>query len=287
MKSEDLILIADGGSTKVEWCLASSAGRTILAFEAEGLNLAQVSPQQAEAYFRNVAAKIDSQIAITKIYFYGSGCSTPEICARVAERIDAVWHPDAVEVASDTLAACRALLGNTPGVACILGTGSNSALYDGSSIVSNIASLGYILDDEGSGSALGKQLLGDVFKGIAPAEVIADFLRETKLNKGAVLQHLYREPAPNRFLASFAPFICNRLDNPYFKNLVAEAFTRFFSRNVLLYPGLESLTVNFIGSIAAHFEAAVREVGNRLGLNIGRIEPKPMPGLIEFHTRNK
>lgn len=285
MQEKKDILIADGGSTKVEWCRVSAKGEIRSSFETRGINTVIASAEDAASYFHDVAADIGQKAEIGRIFYYGSGCSTPEICRRIADVIDSVWHPDFVEVAGDTLGACRALLGRSTGVGCILGTGSNSALYDGNKIVSNVASLGYILDDEGSGSALGKRLLSDIFKGLAPRSIIDEFLSETGLSKGDVLRSIYASKMPNQFLASFSPYINRRLSQEYFHDMAADTFRRFFERNLLQYPGIESLPVCFTGSIAAHFAPLLKEIGKEMGLNIERIDARPMPGLMTYHLK--
>lgn len=284
MLKPEYILIADGGSSKVEWSLTDCAGNILTSFETGGLNALLTPDNEARRYFSNIRERIDPKFRPSHIYYYGAGCATMEIRSRIAGAIGNVWEPDIVEVESDMLAACRALLGNRPGIVCILGTGSNSALYDGRKITADIAPLGYILGDEGSGTALGKRLLGDVFKGIAPKEIIDSFIAETGLTKGEVLEKTYRSENPNRFLASFVPFIKKNLDNPYVLDMTSEIFASFFKRNVVLYPSASTFPINFIGSVAANFAPLLKRIAGNYGLETGAIEARPMPGLIKYHS---
>lgn len=286
MNTTNYILIADGGSTKVEWCLIDINGDVKASFQTEGLNALMVSEEDAEAYFISVRKRLDPSLQPGRIYYYGAGCATLQICTRIADAISRVWDADTIGVESDMLAACRAVLGKAPGIACILGTGSNSALYDGSEITDNIPPMGFILGDEGSGTAIGKRLVGDIFKRIAPVDICEAFLESTKLTKGDILEKTYREPAPNKFLASLVPFVKNNLSHPYIRRLLEKTFTEFFERNILSYGDLSGIKVSFIGSIADVFSDILQRTGDKFGIVIDKITPRPMPGLITFHITN-
>lgn len=277
------ILIADGGSTKVEWLLVDMEGNTKASFTTEGFNVARISKQDAVTYFSAVKQKLEASIRINEIHYYGSGAATPEICATMEEAIREVWDPDVAEVQSDMLAACRVLDG-IPGIVCILGTGSNSAFFDGKEIIRNIPPLGFILGDEGGGTALGKRLLGDVFKEIAPKTVCDAFFEETGLSKGDVIRNVYRSPNPNIFLASFVPFIKSHVSDSYINSMVRQEFRRFIARNVARYKDSHSYPVSYIGSVAYHFRDILTEVTQSEGFKIGLIEQHPMTGLKIYHT---
>ncbi len=277
------ILIADGGSTKVEWLLVDMEGNTKASFTTEGFNVARISKQDAVTYFSAVKQKLEASIRINEIHYYGSGAATPEICSTMEEAIREVWDPDVAEVQSDMLAACRVLDG-IAGIVCILGTGSNSAFFDGKKIIRNIPPLGFILGDEGGGTALGKRLLGDVFKEIAPKTVCDAFFEETGLSKGDVIRNVYRSPNPNIFLASFVPFIKSHVCDSYINSMVRQEFRRFIARNVARYKDSHSYPVSYIGSIAYHFRDILTEVTESEGFKIGLIEQHPMTGLKIYHT---
>lgn len=288
MKGREVILIADAGSTKTGWCLIDSSGNVITNVKTEGLNAAIATAEQLSRYLQSAKRLIEEiaggAINPAEIHYYGAGCASDPICRNVEEAIADVWGCRKVEVASDMLGACRALLGKEPGVACILGTGSNSALYDGTKIVANTPPLGYILGDEGSGAVIGKQFLSDIFKGCAPEEVINDFLAETGLTKDEVIRRVYREPNANRYLASFAPYIASHIDEDYFKQLVIGQFASFLKRNVLNYDGVKNLPISFIGSIAENFDTELCVALVRHNLIKGEILSSPMQGLIAYHS---
>ena len=185
------------------------------------------------------------------------------------------------------LGAARAMLGTDRGIVCILGTGSNSCLYDGRNISHNIPSLGFILGDEGSGAALGKRLVSDTFKQQLPESVQQRFLQTFSLTTADVLDRVYRQPNPNRFLASLVPFIAENLWNPYIYSLVRREFEAFLQRNVLLYPGAHSMPVAFVGSIACHFRDVLDKVCADANIRVGSVAKDPMQGLVDFHTMTK
>lgn len=277
------ILIADGGSTKVDWLLVDIEGNTKASFTTDGFNVARISKQDAVTYFSTVKQKLEASIRINEIHYYGSGAATNEICSAMEEAIREVWNPDVAEVQSDMLAACRVLDG-IPGIVCILGTGSNSAFFDGKEIIRNIPPLGFILGDEGGGTALGKRLLGDVFKEIAPKTVCDAFFEETGLSKGDVIRNVYRSPNPNIFLASFVPFIKKHINDSYINSMVRQEFRKFIARNVARYKDSHSYPVSYIGSVAYHFRDILTEVTESEGFKIGLIEQHPMTGLKIYHT---
>lgn len=281
-RSEPGILIADAGSTKTEWAFLHKDKKGNRSFTTEGLNALMMNEEQLRDAFREVSVRLDD-CTITGIYFYGAGCATPEICRKVAHALHEIFPEVKVETHSDMTGAARALLGHKPGVAAILGTGSNSALYDGEKIIGNIPPLGYILGDEGSGTALGKRLLKEVFKSAAIAELKEEFLKECNLSLPEILENTYRRPGANKFIASLVPFIRKHTDRPLIYNMVKEEFREFFRRNVALYPDSHRLPVSFTGSVAYHFSELLREAANEEGFMIADITDAPMQGLIAYH----
>lgn len=284
------ILIVDAGSTKTDWCLIDVRGKIIRQLNTPGINAAISSCENLKIYFDSVKRQLinpeDNRCCNPSVvYYYGAGCATEAICGNVADIITLTWDRVRSEVSSDMLGACRALLGNKPGVGCILGTGSNSALYNGTRIIANTPSLGYILGDEGGGAALGKILLSDIFKGVAPDCIVSEFLDRTSLDKATVIRKVYREPDSNRFLASFARYIADHKSENYFHDLVLNEFTRFLQRNVMQYSDIQHLPVSFIGSIAVNFREILSESMALMNLEAGAILTSPLPGLISYHTQ--
>lgn len=276
------ILIADAGSTKIDWALISDAGDIMGRFATDGLNALLAEMEDAEALMRNVRGQLGEHIP-DEIHYYGAGCATERICGKMAEALERIGGTPAVSVSSDLLGAARALFGRESGIACILGTGSNSCLYDGEKIACNVPSLGYVLGDEGSGAALGKRLVRDAFKGQLPQTVREKFLDTYQLTLGDILDKVYRSPAPNKFLASLVPFLSDNLWNPYVYSLVLEELTSFIKRNVAMYDGAHSLPVSFTGSIASVFGKLLREAASSQGYHVSDIVGSPIEGLIQYH----
>ncbi len=283
-----MILIADCGSTKIDWCVLADKKVEKQVFTL-GMNAVMLTEEEMRGRISNelmpelggLSAKIDS------VYFYGAGCISAEVCGNVASAIKAnIPSATKVEVYSDLLAAARALCGREPGIACIMGTGSNSCLYDGRGIAHNVSPLGYVLGDEGSGAVLGKLFLGDVLKNQLPADVAAKFLEGYNLDLLTIIRRVYREPLGNRFMASVTPFISKHIDVPQIHDMVLGSFKAFFRRNIMQYEGYSEHKVNFIGSIAVYFRPVLEEAAKECGCTIGRILKSPMEGLLAFHSEN-
>lgn len=277
------ILIADAGSTNTEWALIDETGRILSSFKSEGINALLAPPDDITRLIHDVQSQLPTDQHIDEIYYYGAGCATDAICEKMVSSLHNVWPDTQIFVSSDLLGAARSLFGNKKGIACILGTGSNSCLYDGNKIASQIPSLGYILGDEGSGAALGKRLLGDAFKNQVPDNVREKFLQKFGLTLPDILDKIYRQSSPNAFLASLVPFLSENLWNPYIYSLVLEELTNFFRRNVAMYPGAHSIEVSFTGSIAFYFDKILREAAASQGYRVHEVSETPMEGLIEFH----
>lgn len=276
-----MILIADSGSTKTDWCMVEN-GETILRFKTKGINPFFQTEGEIQKEIETGLLPGLNGIQPAAIYFYGAGCAFPEKNEMIRRAINR-YLPASVEVGSDLLAAARALCGNRPGIACILGTGSNSCQYDGKEIVKNISPLGFILGDEGSGAVLGKLLIGDVLKDQLPPALKEQFLAEYGLTPALIMDRVYRQPFPNRFLAGFSPFISAHLDEPAIWELATRSFMAFFTRNVMQYDYLE-LPVHFVGSVAWHYQIMLKDIAFNLGIRPGTIIQSPMDGLIAYHS---
>ncbi len=282
-----MILIADAGSTKTHWSLCSANGQHS-DFQTEGIN-----PffQTVEEIQRIVSLQLLPHTArylwagkITHLYFYGAGCAFPDKEEMIVRALQVSYPTTEIRVASDLLGAARGLLGASAGIACIMGTGSNSCLYDGERIVQNVSPLGYVLGDEGSGAVLGRRMVGDVLKKQLPESVCTAFFERYQLTPAEVLDRVYKQPFPNRFLASFAPFVCEHLDDPSVIAMVRDEFDAFVRRNVMQY-NVADVTVNFVGSVAYHFREVLAQVVEAHGLLLGTIVQSPREGLRAYHKR--
>lgn len=278
-----MILIADGGSTKCSWCLLGAAHPTY--FSTEGYNpYFWDTPTIAASLARSVPAAV-REASISAIHYYGSGVLSPVKAEIVAGALRQVFpQVPQVQVAEDLLAAARALLGNAPGFAAILGTGTNSCLYDGERVTQVIESLGYSLGDEGSGTFIGRQVLRDYLRGRLPDGLAGEFKAAYKLGEvSEVLDRLYNQPSPNRFLASFARFAGDHYAEPYCQAVVTKAFEVFFEQIVTHYPDYQRYTFNCVGSIGYHFRDALAAVAGRYGMAVGQIISAPIDGLVRYH----
>ena len=223
---------------------------------------------------------------ISGIWFYGAGCAFPEKNKIVADALSHYFGVCDIQINSDLLAAAHSLCGKTPGIACILGTGSNSCYYDGREIVQHGSGLGYVLGDEGSGNDLGRKLLSDVLKNQLPATICNLFFETYQVTTGEILDNVYRKPFPNRYLAQFARFVSANIGFPEMQTLVVNCFREFFRRNVLQYETAKQLPVHFTGSISFHFSEILKKTAGEFGLTIGNISQEPMAGLVEYHLHS-
>lgn len=284
---ENDIIIADAGSTKTAWALIPAESEDVSVFNTQGINALLTPAEDTSRILREAFGlmaplrKVSS--SATVIYFYGAGCATPALCDGIKSCIKDVFHTENIEVGSDLLGAARSLLGHRPGIACILGTGSNSCLYDGHGISRQVPSLGFILGDEGSGASLGKCLVSGIFKKQLPENIIGKFLKSTGLTLPEILDNVYKKTEPNRYLASFVPFLSANLWSPDIYSLVLAELTRFIRMNVVQYSGSQSLPVSFTGSIAMVFERLLREAAASQGLSVSKISQSPLEGLVEYH----
>lgn len=280
-----MILIADCGSTKIDWCLLNGKEKVAQIFTT-GMNALLLTEEEMTQRIKDELMPHIVNYKVDEIYYYGAGIISEEIKSHVVNALKAnIPTATKVEVDSDLLAAARALCQHEPGVACIMGTGSNSCYYDGEKVVDNVSPLGYILGDEGSGAVLGKLLVGDVLKKQLPEHICEKFLKEFDTDRTKIITAVYRQPAANRYLAQFAPFLQNNMDEPAVHDLVVRAFTAFFQRNVANYNNYKELPCNFVGSIAFYQKKALTEAAEALGITIGTIIQAPMEGLIKFHSK--
>ena len=279
-----MILIADSGSTKTDWCLMRDSDTTLViqtqginpyhqAQEAIGLVLAEELLPQLKGYVKEQPLKV---------IFYGAGCANDKACQRVEDAIHKVLGYTDITIHSDLLGAARALCGHEEGIACVLGTGSNSCLYDGEKIVANVPALGYILGDEGSSAVLGRRLVGDCLKNQLPEAIRDEFLTEYGLTQEIILEKVYREPLANRFLASLTPFLSKYREVPEVRRLLVESFVDFFVRNVKQYRR-PWLPIHFVGSVANAFSSELKEAAESLGMELGTILKSPIEGLARYH----
>ena len=279
-----MILIADCGSTKIDWCVVEN-GEVKKQVFTSGINALLMTEEQIRETLANELAQEVAEFEIESVYYYGAGCLFDDICANVRRAIAAnVPTAKTIEVHSDLVAAARALCGDREGIACILGTGSNSCFWDGEKIADNVSPLGYILGDEGSGAVLGKLLVGDVLKKQLPEELCEKFLKEYELDRQKIIESVYKRPAANRFLASLSPFLSKNIEEPAIHRLVLNAFKSFFVRNIENYKDYKNYAVSFVGSVAFYYHEVLEEAAKAVDIKIGTIIKSPMEGLVKYHS---
>lgn len=276
-----MILIADSGSTKTDWCVVEN-GVLLQRIFTKGTN-----PffQSEEEISHEIATALLPQLStdeLEAVYFYGAGCLADKIGIVHRAIVKHLRVKGEVEVCTDMLAAARGLCGHSAGIACIMGTGSNSCFYDGENIVSNVSPLGFILGDEGSGACLGKLLVGDILKNQMTPELKEKFLTQFNLTPVEIIDRVYRKPFPNRFLASLSPFLAQNMNEPCIRALVLNSFKAFLKRNVMQYDYLHH-QVHFIGSVAFYYKEVLAEAAQEMGIRLGTILKSPMEGLIRYH----
>jgi N-acetylglucosamine kinase-like BadF-type ATPase len=280
-----MIIVADSGSTKTTWCLCETESRQTRFVQTAGINPYYQGEKEIystlEKEFTSVPGVVNS------VYFYGAGCANSSVNAIVYNVLSNYFGVTRVEVESDLMAAARSLCGHGPGIACILGTGSNSCYYDGKSIVHHVSPLGFILGDEGSGGVLGRKLLSDILKNQLPSSLAEKFYSRYQTNVAEILENIYRKPFPNRYSAQFTRFIYENIEETALSDLVLNEFQRFFSRNVMQYPQSQKCEIHFSGSIAFYFPELLKKAAASLGVRVGKIVKEPMDGLIDFHLGDR
>lgn len=282
-----MLLVADGGSTKTNWALLSPDP---CFFETEGYHPFFVGRDYiSRSLSENLPQTVLDQASdVSQIFFYSAGGGySAESDQILVDGISQIFKSATINIETDLIAAARSLLGDAKGFAAILGTGTNTCIYDGTNVTENIESLGFLLGDEGSGSYIGKKIIGDYVRGLLPEKVRKDFQNACKSSPVELLNKVYENPLPNRFCASFARFVGENLHNdPYYFSLAYTSFHDFFRNIVTKYAGYENYDFNCTGSVAWHFRDVLRQVAHEHRMKMGVVEKDPMRGLVEYHLKS-
>ena len=281
-----MILIADSGSTKTNWVFLDSNGKEVRNQKSIGLNPYFVTETEIEHVVGEI---VDENISdIQKVMFYGAGCGREKKADIVYRAIStAIPHAKDILVEGDILGAARSTLQSELGISCIIGTGANSCVYDGSKVVKNVPSLGYLLADFGSGAVLGKDTLSLLLQKKLPKNILEDFYQTYQLDDREILDSLYNKPIVNSFLASFTPFLLKHCHTPELELVIEQNFKNFFEYFVLSYGvKIEEYPITIVGSIAYHFRSFLFKEAKKQGLEISQIVKNPLSGLIKYHTLN-
>jgi glucosamine kinase len=275
-------LIADSGSTKAEWCLLEGKKKKI--FYTQGLSPYFLTSEQIQHIIEHELKSKMKQAVPDEIFFYGTGCSSPDNQRSVKKALAKVFPKATISVDHDLMGAAKALCGKEKGIACILGTGSNSCFYNGKKIVKNSPGLGYVLGDEGSGAYLGKKVIQYFLYNTFDEDLMDRFAARFNTNSYEILEAVYQKPLPNRYLASFAICLAENMGHYMVENIIEDGFNDFFFNHVYKYRESWTLPINFIGSVAYGFKDVLKEMCSSYELQLGKVLQKPMDGLIKYHS---
>jgi len=277
-----MILIADSGSTKTDWRLVNGSEQ-MQSFQTIGFNPYYISEQQIlDELSKSALTEIKQQV--TQVFFYGAGCSSEAKSGEIKQTLGKFFNQAKVEVDHDLLAAARSVSGKKAGLVAILGTGSNTCFFDGTTIVKNVSSLGYILGDEGSGAHLGKTFIQALLNEEISAELKQQFGEKYQLSLLDILDAVYKKPLPNRFLAQFAPFVLENKQHPQIAAIINACFSQFFEKHICKYEYYQTYPLNMVGSIGFAFKNEIEQVAIHYGVTLGVVIKQPIDGLVKFHA---
>lgn len=275
-------LIADCGATKSEWGLVDNGkSKSII---TQGISPYFLDTEQIRNLLLKELKPRLRNSSVGEIYYYGTGCANPDNARSVKKALKQVFPDAFIEVTHDLVAAARALCGDKKGIACILGTGSNSCYYNGKRIVKNSPGLGYVLGDEGSGAYLGKKVLQYYLYGTFDDELRGRFDVTYLTNTTEILENVYKKPLPNRYLAGFTKFLAENRNHYMIENIIEDGLNDFFFNHLCKYNETWNYPVNFVGSVAFGFRDVLRHLCNSYEFELGKVIKKPMSGLIEYHS---
>nr|WP_314498410.1 BadF/BadG/BcrA/BcrD ATPase family protein [uncultured Chryseobacterium sp.] len=280
-----MVAIVDSGSTKSDWVILDEFKNVFLKTETIGFNPNFISRELIVPEIEKNISLTSVKNSITKIYFYGSGCGIQQNCETIKNELGRVFINAAISVREDLAAAAYAAYNGKPAIICIMGTGSNSCFFDGENLKIKLPSLGILMGDEGSGSAIGKQLVRRFFMQKLPQDLHEEFEDSYHLTIDEALKNMYHSTRPNAFLADFNKFVVERKEHPYFIQMVSEEMKNFFEYQVVPYEESKISEINFIGSIAYYYENILRSVALELQLNVGHVVQKPIESLVNYHIK--
>ncbi|MGQ0739883.1 MAG: N-acetylglucosamine kinase [Bacteroidota bacterium] len=275
-------LIADSGATKAEWCLLGNGKKKTII--TQGISPYFLNTEQiTDLLLKELKPKL-KQVQVDEIYYYGTGCANPVNAKSVKKAVSRVFPGAKVDVQHDLMAAARSLCGREKGIACILGTGSNSCYYDGKKIVRNSPGLGYVLGDEGSGAYLGKKVIQYYLYGTFDDELRGRFDLTYTTNTAEILENVYKKPLPNRYLASYAKFLAENRGHYMIENIIEDGLNDFFFNHLCKYREIWTLPVHFTGGVAFGFKDVLQQLCASYEFEPGKVIKAPMEGLIDYHS---
>ena len=278
-------LVVESGSSKADWAIIGQ-GIVLSCFQTKGFNplfFDEIEMKQLLLNHQQIQGVIGD---ISEVYFYSPGFSHGDSRNRLHDILESVFKESNIYVESDLLAACRSVYHSQSLFVSILGTGSNTAFYDGKSMQQISPSLGFILADEGSGASLGRILLKDYLRKQLPEDIYISFSRAHSISLDRVLSSIYQEKYPNRFLASYVPFLSRHHTHDYVQNILRKEFQKYFNTQLLVHPLHADFTISFVGSVAFFFEDVLRQIALENGIKVSEIVQSPINGLVDYHLRN-
>lgn len=279
---QPLTLVADSGSTKAEWRLLAPRKKSLF---TQGISPYFLNTQQIAELLQTELLPQLKKADVGQVYYYGTGCANPENAKSVKKALQQVFPGASIAVDTDLMAAARAGCGHQKGVACILGTGSNSCFFNGKKIMRNSPGLGYVLGDEGSGAYLGKKVLQYYLYETFDEELRARFDATFTTNRVEILDHVYKQPLPNRYLSSFTPFLAENRGHYMIENIIEDGINDFFFQHLNRFPEIWKYPVHFVGGVAWGFKDVVKELCASYGFELGTILKNPMEGLVAYHQQ--
>ena len=280
-----IILIADSGSTKAEWCLLDGKKRKTI--YTQGMSPYFLDTEQIQQILAIELKSKLKNVEPDEVYYYGTGCANPENVKSVKQALKKIFTKATISVDHDLMGAAKALCGSEKGVACILGTGSNSCYYNGKKIIKNSPGLGYILGDEGSGAYLGKKVVQYYLYNTFDPDLMDRFNAKYNTTNIEILDAVYKHPLPNRFLAGFVPFLIENRGHFMIENIIEDGFNDFFFNHIYKYRESWIMPIHFIGSVAFGFKDVLKDMCNAYELELGRVLKNPMDGLVKYHRENR
>ena len=275
-----MILVADSGSTKTDW-MAYSPDQT-LTFNTPGLNPYFVNANDVVKILSKNEALLENANAIKEVYFYGSGCSSPDKHEIISNGLSAFFTNAYISVDHDLIGSAYATCGNKKGLTCILGTGSNISYFDGENVHETSHGLGYILGDEGSGTYFGRKILVSYLYKVMPNDLSLAFAAQFNVNKDIVINNIYRKPLPNAYLATFSRFMITHKNHPFIQKILRDGFQEFIDTNVKHYKDYKTLECNFVGSISFYYQDELKSIFAENKISVGKILQKPIEGIFDY-----
>lgn len=281
-----MILVADSGSSQSDWMLALPDGKS-LSFTTKGLNPFFVNEKDIAKIIQNVPEILPYAEQVSEVYFFGSGCTSPDRREMVSNALSHLFSSAFIAVETDLVGAAYATCGNRKGYIATLGTGSDTGFFNGHDVLPSKQGIGYVLGDEGSGVWFGKQLITKFLYGTMPDDLTQAFQGQYRVNKEVVIKNVYQRNSPNTYLASFAPFLSEHVDQPFVRELLEHGFKEFVVTNMKTYPDYRDYTCHFVGSIAFFFMEQLRDVCEQHGVKMGKVLKRPIMELFDYVVKRE